>query len=45
MLAPWHAARAEAALPGLGPVSDLLELAADRDGLRAGPTIPGFDRP
>lgn len=45
VLAPWHAARAEAALPGRGPVSDLLELAADRDGLRAGPTIPGFDRP
>ncbi len=45
VLAPWHDARPEAALPGHGPIAALLEAAPDRDGLHAGPAIEGFDRP
>lgn len=45
VLAPWHAARPEAELPRHGPIAELLAHAADRDGLRPGTTIPGFDRP
>lgn len=44
VLAPWHAARPEATLPGRGPVAALLAQAADRDGLHPGPLITGFDR-
>lgn len=45
VLAPWQAARGEAELPGHGPIAALLAEAADRDGLRPGPAIEGFDRP
>lgn len=45
VLAPWHAARPEAELPGHGPIGDLLAAAADREGLRSGPAVEGFDRP
>lgn len=44
VLAPWHDARPEAELPGRGPIADLLGAAPDREGLRPGPAIPGFDR-
>lgn len=44
VLAPWHAARPEAVLPGHGPIAALLARAADRDSLRPGTTISGFDR-
>lgn len=43
VLAPWHAARPDAVLPGQGPIAELLARAADRDGLRTGTTITGFD--
>lgn len=42
VLAPWHAARPEAQLPGHGNISELLARAEDRDGLRAGPMITGY---
>lgn len=42
VLAPWHAARPEAELPGAGPVAALLAVAPDRDGLRPGPALKGF---
>lgn len=42
VLAPWHAARPQAELPGSGPVASLLAGAADRDGLRPGPEVEGF---
>lgn len=42
VLAPWHAARPEAALPGHGPLSELLTRAGDRDGLRPGPAVEGY---
>lgn len=42
VLAPWHAARPEAELPGHGPIAALLRRAADRDGLRDGPAIEGY---
>ncbi|WP_193106229.1 2-amino-4-hydroxy-6-hydroxymethyldihydropteridine diphosphokinase [Brachybacterium sp. FME24] len=45
VLGPWHAARPGAELPGHGPIAALLGGAEDRDGLRSGPSIPGFDRP
>lgn len=45
VLAPWHAARPDAMLPGHGPIAELLAHAADRGGLRPGTAIPGFDRP
>lgn len=45
VLGPWHAARPGAELDGHGTVGALLERAADRDGLRPGPRIAGFDRP
>ncbi|APX31518.1 dihydroneopterin aldolase [Brachybacterium sp. P6-10-X1] len=45
VLAPWHAARPTAELPGHGSVAALLAEAADRDDLAAGPALPGFDRP
>lgn len=45
VLAPWHAARPAAELPGHGPVAALLTAAADRDGLGPGPDLTGFDRP
>ena len=45
VLAPWHAARPEAQLPGHGPVEGLLSRAADRDGLREGPAVTGFGAP
>ena len=44
VLAPWHAADPEAQLPGRGPVGELLARAADRDTLRPGPSLEGFDR-
>lgn len=43
VLAPWHAARPDAVLPGHGPIVALLAEATDRDGLRPGTPIPGFD--
>ncbi|GAA1488296.1 2-amino-4-hydroxy-6-hydroxymethyldihydropteridine diphosphokinase [Brachybacterium sacelli] len=43
VLAPWHAARPQAELPGHGPVAALLEGAEDRDGLRPGPHLTGFE--
>ncbi|MFC7373676.1 MULTISPECIES: 2-amino-4-hydroxy-6-hydroxymethyldihydropteridine diphosphokinase [unclassified Brachybacterium] len=45
VLAPWHAARPTAELPGHGRIADLLARAGDRDGLRPGPAVTGFDRP
>lgn len=45
VLAPWLAARPEAELPGHGAVAALLERAEDRDGLRPGPAVEGFDQP
>lgn len=42
VLAPWHAARPQAELPGRGPIAQLLAVAEDRDGLRAGPQIEGY---
>lgn len=45
VLAPWHAARPDAVLPGHGAIRDLLETAPDRDGIGAGPEIEGFGRP
>jgi dihydroneopterin aldolase / 2-amino-4-hydroxy-6-hydroxymethyldihydropteridine diphosphokinase len=42
VLAPWHAARPQAELPGTGPIGTLLEAAADREGLRPGPEIEGY---
>ena len=42
VLAPWHAARPEAQLPGHGPVGELLARTQDRAGLQRGPTITGF---
>lgn len=44
VLAPWHAARPEAELPGHGGIGELLELAEDRDGLRPGPAVEGYGR-
>lgn len=44
VLAPWAAARPQAELPGHGPITALLASAADRDGLRPGPEIPGYSR-
>lgn len=45
VLAPWHAARPEAELPGHGSIAALLEGAADRGDLAPGPEIAGFGRP
>lgn len=45
VLAPWHHVRPDAELPGHGAIADLLTSAADRAGLRAGPTVPGFPTP
>ncbi|ASK66798.1 dihydroneopterin aldolase [Brachybacterium avium] len=42
VLAPWHAARPGAELPGHGPIGALLAAAEDRDGLRPGPEIEGY---
>lgn len=42
VLAPWHAARPQAELPGSGPIAELLPASADRDGLRPGPEVEGF---
>ena len=42
VLAPWHAARPEAELPGHGPLAPLLAAAEDREGLRPGPEIEGY---
>ncbi|MGP9537449.1 2-amino-4-hydroxy-6-hydroxymethyldihydropteridine diphosphokinase [Brachybacterium sp. AOP43-C2-M15] len=42
VLAPWHAARPGAELPGHGPLAPLLARAADRAGLRPGPAIEGY---
>ncbi|MDN5899716.1 MAG: 2-amino-4-hydroxy-6-hydroxymethyldihydropteridine diphosphokinase [Brachybacterium sp.] len=42
VLAPWHAARPEAELPGHGPITTLLAAAEDREGLRPGPEIEGY---
>ncbi|MGO3209018.1 2-amino-4-hydroxy-6-hydroxymethyldihydropteridine diphosphokinase [Brachybacterium sp. AOP42-C2-15] len=42
VLAPWHAARPQAQLPGHGPVDALLARAADLGGLRPGPVVEGF---
>lgn len=42
VLAPWHAARPQARLPGEGPIEALLARAADRQGLRPGPVVEGF---
>lgn len=44
VLAPWHAARPEAELPGHGGIAELLQHAEDRDGLRPGPAVEGYDR-
>lgn len=45
VLAPWHAARPEAVLPGHGPIAALLAAAPDRDGLAPGPSVRGCERP
>ncbi|WP_422117252.1 2-amino-4-hydroxy-6-hydroxymethyldihydropteridine diphosphokinase [Brachybacterium sp. UNK5269] len=45
VLAPWHAARPDAELPGRGPVAALLAGADDAGGLRPGPALEGFDVP
>ena len=45
VLAPWHAARPEAVLPGYGPIARLLTRTADREGLGQGPAVEGFDLP
>ena len=45
VLAPWHAARPEAELPGHGGIAELLARAGDRDGLRPGPAITGYAAP
>lgn len=42
VLAPWHAARPDAELPGHGRIAALRETAEDRDGLRPGPEIEGY---
>lgn len=42
VLAPWHAARPAAELPGCGPIGPLLARAEDRDGVRPGPALGGF---
>ncbi|MBK0332980.1 2-amino-4-hydroxy-6-hydroxymethyldihydropteridine diphosphokinase [Brachybacterium sp. MASK1Z-5] len=42
VLAPWHAARPAAELPGHGPIGPLLARAEDRDGVRPGPALGGF---
>lgn len=42
VLAPWHAARPQAQLPGHGPLEALLARATDRGGLRPGPVVEGF---
>ena len=42
VLAPWHAARPEAELPGHGPIEALLARTTDRDGLQEGPEVEGF---
>lgn len=42
VLAPWVAARPTATLPGHGAIAALLDRAADRDGVRPGPEIPGY---
>ena len=44
VLAPWAAARPTATLPGYGSIAALLDRAADRDGVRPGPEIPGYGR-
>lgn len=45
VLGPWHAADPAAELPGHGPVEALLARAADREALRPGPVLEGFDTP
>ncbi|MEJ6544255.1 2-amino-4-hydroxy-6-hydroxymethyldihydropteridine diphosphokinase [Brachybacterium paraconglomeratum] len=45
VLGPWHAADPAAELPGRGPVEALLARAADREDLRPGPVLEGFDTP
>ncbi|HLQ81841.1 MAG TPA: 2-amino-4-hydroxy-6-hydroxymethyldihydropteridine diphosphokinase [Brachybacterium sp.] len=45
VLAPWHAARPDAELPGHGPLAPLLAAAADREGLRPGPEVEGYGIP
>lgn len=45
VLGPWHAADPAAELPGRGPVQALLARAADREDLRPGPALEGFDAP
>ena len=42
VLAPWHAARPDAELPGRGPIAALLATAEVRDGLHPGPAIEGY---
>lgn len=42
VLAPWHAVRPDAELPGHGPIGPLLAGAEDRDGVRPGPALGGF---
>ncbi|ATG52352.1 dihydroneopterin aldolase [Brachybacterium vulturis] len=42
VLAPWHAARPDAELPGHGPIGALLATAEDREGLRPGPEVEGY---
>lgn len=44
VLAPWHAARPDAELPGHGSIGELLPNAEDADGLRPGPAVKGFDQ-
>lgn len=45
VLAPWHAARPDAELPGHGRIAALLEDAPDRSGLHTGPAVRGFRTP
>ena len=44
VLEPWRRARPAAELPGHGAVAELAAAAPDRDGLRPGPDVPGYDR-
>ncbi len=45
VLAPWHAARPDAELPGRGPIAALLPGADGTGDLRAGPALTGFGAP
>lgn len=44
VLDPWSRARPQAVLPGHGRVAALRDRSADRDQVRPGPAVDGFDR-